>query len=285
MWNGFKKSIGSFEFVKSLIAKFLTVFGALTVVIKPLSSIYYQNAWGFKEYLLQGILALVLAAIWAFPKLKFSTKLSSPNVRVTIKVGDLFDEEDAHLVIGATDVFDTELGEIIAAHSIQGQMLTKKFHGNKNLLDQEIKNALAEKKLRPKKDNRKTRGKNERYPIGTTIAIGTTSQRFFLTAYSFMTNRLMSKSTPNGIWKALGNLWHEVRVKGQGKKVAMGILGSDLARTSTTREMLINMIILSFVLASKERFITRELVILIHPKDMEHVNLVELQNYVKKLCY
>ncbi|MGZ4107114.1 MAG: macro domain-containing protein, partial [Tumebacillaceae bacterium] len=118
MWNGFKKSIGSFEFVKSLIAKFLTVFGALTVVIKPLSSIYYQNAWGFKEYLLQGILALVLAAIWAFPKLKFSTKLSSPNVRVTIKVGDLFDEEDAHLVIGATDVFDTELGEIIAAHSI-----------------------------------------------------------------------------------------------------------------------------------------------------------------------
>ncbi|MTJ17659.1 hypothetical protein FJR09_01265 [Dolichospermum sp. UHCC 0406] len=87
------------------------------------------------------------------------------------------------IVIGANDVFDTELGEIIKSSSVQGQFLKQIYKGKQDELDVDIETALQEYIGNRNLDPDKKRGKAWRYPIGTTITLGSYEKRYFLTAY------------------------------------------------------------------------------------------------------
>lgn len=246
-----RRDILSIEFVKKFIRTFLTIFGGVTVVVKPLSTYFPKFVpMGLLGFTTQIILSLLIAIIIVFPKSKFSCSLKSINSKVTIKMADLF-EEEGHLVIGINDVFDTELGEVIKPGSIQGQFLTRKYHNDASRLDTDIETALEKLSLMPIRDTNKVRGKQLRYPIGTVATLGMGTQKYFLSAYSTMGPNLKAQATVDDIWNSLSNLWSEIRIHGQGTKVSMAVLGSDLARTSVTREILIKTIVLSFVVASK----------------------------------
>jgi hypothetical protein len=280
MWQIIKFNFRTKEFYGSLIKKFLTVFGGITVILKPANTYFPQFVPNsFEGIIFQLVIALFVALIWAFPKGSFSIQLfSTNNSAVTIKVGDLFDGK-GHLVIGINDVFDTEIGEIIKQNSVQGQFLTNIYQGNNERLDKDIDDKITEKNILPiSADLSKYKGKNKRYPIGTTIALGNGTQRYFLCAYSTMGSDLKAKSSINELWLSLNNIWKEVRLKGQGTKVSMPIVGSELARISADRNILIKLIIMSFVLHSKEEFICNELDIVIHKNDLKYINLVDIQN-------
>ena len=285
MWQIILLSLKTKEFYISLIKKFLAVFGGITVVIKSLNT-YFPDfiPSSFEGILLHIGIALLISFIWAWPKGTHSVKLySSNNCTLTIKVGDLFKEE-GHLVIGINDVFDTEIGEIIKQYSVQGQFLEKIYQGNLQSLDRDIDNAISEKGLQPIiVDSTKIKGKNKRFPLGTTITLGSGTKCYFLSAYSCMGSDLKAKSTIDNLWVSLSEIWGEVRLKGQGTKLSMPVVGSELARLSADRNILIKLIALSFVLNSKEEFICEELKIIIHKNDLKYINLVDIQNSISNL--
>lgn len=186
-----KKSISVRIFLKLLIRiqpkrvsrTFVSIFGLIWLFLEPAGFFFPERLdWGWQGYVWLTLLSLLCAIVTNFPRRSVYRSLSSPNSVIEIKVGDLFDEPK-HLVIGVNDVFDTALGEILKPSSIQGQFLTKVYHGDQQRLDTDIDKALIFVEARKQEELRKKKGKIWRYPIGTTLALGLPEKRYFLSAY------------------------------------------------------------------------------------------------------
>lgn len=274
-----KVSLGQFW------TSFSSTFGAIWLFLEPASFFLPERLnFGSDGYISLVVTSLLIALWQNRPKLCVSQKLSSPDTQVELRVGDLFDQ-DAHLVIGFNDVFDTEIGEIIRDSSVQGQFLTRMYRNDRQRLDAEIETALQAEERDRRLAQNKTYGKFWRYPIGTTLTLGSHEKRFFLTAYGYMSNDLTVKSDPDSISTALDELWQEMRCKCHGTAVAIPIIGSDLARTGLSRMQLAKLIISSFIVSSKRRFITCKLTVLVYPKDLDNVDIYELQDFLKSVCF
>lgn len=264
---------------------FLNVFGLLWLLIEPGTLFFPQYLnFGWLGYFGLAAVSLAIAVIQCFPRFSVCQALSSPDSAVEIKIGDLFDEP-GHLVIGTNDIFDTELGEVIKASSVQGQFLTRIYGNDRSRLDADIEVALQGYQAQRTKEPNKQKGKSLRYPIGTTIALGSPDKRYFWTAYGYMSNDLRVKSNADYIWNSLSRLWEEVRRKGHGIDVAIPVIGADLARTNLPRMALAKLIILSFVVASKKEFVTRKLTLVIYPRDLENTDFYELEAFLKSACF
>jgi len=166
-----------------------------------------------------------------------------------------------------------------------GQFLTKIYGGDISKLDKEIYNELTPHQHTAIIDVSKSHGKNSRYPIGTTITLGNIKRRYYLTAYSNMSADLVCTGNADTVIKSLDCLWNEVRRRGQGYSISMPIVGSDLARTNLSRTTLIKIIVSSFILASKQQFVSKQLTILVYPKDIEDVNLYEISDFLKAVSF
>lgn len=264
---------------------FLNVFGLLWLFIEPGTLFFPEKLnFGWIGYFSLVAVSLVIAVILSFPRNTVSKALSSPDSVVEIKIGDLFDEP-GHLVIGANDVFDTELGEVIKPSSVQGQFLTRIYGNDRTRLDADLEAALQGYKAQRTKEPNKKKGKSLRYPMGTTIALGSADKRYFWTAYGYMGNDLRVQSNVDYIWNSLSRLWEEVRQKGHGMNVAIPVIGADLARTNLPRMVLAKLIITSFVVASKKEFVARKLTLLIYPRDLENTDFYDLEDFLSSACF
>lgn len=271
--------------LRRLASSFISIFGLLWLLIEPGALFFPQYLnFGWIGYFGLVVVSLVIAVIQRFPQRKICKPLSSPDSVVEIKIGNLFDES-GHLVIGANDVFDTELGEVIKPSSVQGQFLTRIYSNDRTRLDTDIEAALQIYKAQRIKEPNKKKGKTWRYPIGTTVALGSPDKRYFWSAYGYMGNDLRIQSNADYIWNSLSNLWEEVRQKGHGMDVAIPVIGADLARPNLPRMTLAKLIILSFVVASKKDFVTRKLTLVIYPKDVENTDFYELEDFLASACF
>jgi hypothetical protein len=271
--------------LKRIAAAFVGIFGLIWLFIEP-GGLFLPEwfQWGWWGYLGLAGLSLLIALATNLPRRAIARSLSSPDSTIEIKIGDLFDEPE-HLVIGANDVFDTELGEVIRPTSVQGQFLTRIYNNDQARLDADIDAALAPLRRLRMGEPAKIKGKTWRYPLETTIVLGSGNRRYFLSAYGFMGNDLRVKSTADTIWNSLSKLWEQVRLKGHGLNVAIPVIGSDLARTNLPRMALIKLIIISFIAASKKEFVARKLTVVIHPKDLDTVDFSALKDFLESACF
>jgi hypothetical protein len=271
--------------LKRIGITFASIFGLIWLFLEP-AGLFLPKwlNWGWQGYLGLASLSLLCAIALNLPRKSICRSLSSPDSVVEIRVGDLFDEL-GHLVIGANDVFDTEPGEVIRPTSVQGQFLMRVYQGNYRQLDAEIEVSLDPFKSERKRESGKRKGKSWRYPIGTTAVLGFPEKRYFLNAYGYMENDLRVKSTADDIWRSLSCLWEQIRLKGHGLEVAMPVIGSDLARTNLPRMTLTKLIVISFIAASKKDFVTKKLTVVIHPKDLNSVDLYALEDFLDSACF
>jgi len=270
---------------KKLGRTFVAIFGLFWLFIEPAGIFWPQWLnWGLSGYIGLVVFSLLCTILLNLPRISVSRSLSGPDSTIEIKIGDLFDEP-GHLVIGTNDVFDTELGEVINPSSVQGQFLTQVYQGDQRRLDADINTALENIRDTGKKDANKKKGKSWRYPIGTTLVLASPDKRYFLTAYGYMRNDLRVKSTADDIWHSLSRLWKEVRLKGHGSEIAIPIIGSGLARTNLPRMTLTKLIIISFIAASKEEFVSKKLTIVLHPNDLDSVDFYALEEILNLTCF
>jgi hypothetical protein len=278
---GYKRTILSWHTLKKLVSSFFQAFGALALLLSVFE-IFFPNKLniGYPGLAIFSGLSFLWAIVTVIPRRNIARQLSVPETKITIKIGDLF-KEDAHLVIGMSDVFDTEKGDIIKPTSIQGQFLTTIYNNDRARLDNDLDNAL--RGISGKQDKQKSSGKNIRYPIGTVATLTMGTKKYFCSAYSHMGSNLKAQSDIKKLSTSLELLWDEIRLKGQGEKVAMAVIGSDLARVGHTasHSNLIKLIVSSFILASREGMITQELAIIIHPSKLERVNMMELNEFLQ----
>jgi hypothetical protein len=229
---------------------------------------------------------IVIGTLHAWPKFETDHRYKHPEFTIRVKCGNIFDEQ-GNVIVGFTDTFDTDMrdGVVINPNSVQGQFQSRYHSGDTASLDREIEERLQGNRLVGRETiETKRQGKLDRYPIGTTITLNYGDVRVYAVAYGFMRNDLRVSCSVDALWKSLTSTWDAVRVNGGLEPVATPIIGSELARVgSLDRTSLIKMIALSFVASSREEIVSRQLTIMVHPKDRQFVNLIDVENFLKSL--
>ena len=200
--------------------------------------------------------------------------------------GDLFDQDDANLVVGFSDTFDTatEQDLVISRESVQGQLVERLFGGERRLLDDRIQAGLrAVTALRTERPRDKPRGRRVRYPLGTTVPLAVDGRRVFAVAYSRLGNDLVARSAPADLRASLDSLWPAVARYGMYKPVAVALIGSGLARiVELDRTQLLLMIADSFAEhCRREPATAPELRVVMRPSDLERTDLSALGTYLR----
>ncbi|MFI6053884.1 macro domain-containing protein [Streptomyces violascens] len=231
--------------------------------------------------------SIATGLIRAHPKTSITRDFERPQVSVTVKIGDLFDEA-SHLVIGFNDTFDTDTTDdlIISRSSVQGQFLERIYEGDRRRLNTDIRVTLSETSPAiSESPSDKPHGKLDRYKIGTVAVLRKSSKIFFCIAYGRMQNNLVVRSSADDLWRSLDHLWESVDASGRREPVAMPVVGSEMARINhLDREVLLRMILLSFVAHSRQSPVTKELTIAIHPKDAHLVDMLALQSEIGEVA-
>lgn len=188
--------------------------------------------------------------------------LDGLKTAVVVMTGDLFAQDDANLVVGFCDTFDTdtERSIIISRESAQGMLLDRMYDGDRDQLDRDIRAALTRTpKVAVELRTAKPRGKLTRYPPGTVATLHHATRRVFGVAYSRMGNNLMAQSSVPMLQASLHNLWEAVYRHGQLKPVAMPLVGSGLSRTGASYEELLTLIVSSFEASARSHYLGPEL--------------------------
>jgi DNA-binding SARP family transcriptional activator len=212
--------------------------------------------------------------------------LTDPPTAVVVTAGDLFAQDDAHLVVGFTDTFDTSTDQdiVISSASVQGQLTRRLYGGDRERLDRALRGALRH--ITPAGTETraaKRRGKLTRYPLGSVAVLHHTGRCVFAVAYSRMGNDLVAGSSRTALRLGLEGLWGAVHRHGQRKPVAVPLIGAGLARVDPMRrEELLTMVIESFVENSRRRLLAPELRIVVRPEELAEIEISEVADFLQK---
>ena len=210
----------------------------------------------------------------------FREDLTDPDIAVVVMSGDLFTQEDANLVVGFCDTFDTDTDRsiIFSCDSTQGMLLQRLYGGDRAKLDRDLKGALAHvPKVSIESRSAKRLGKLTRYPVGTAVTLHLANRRVFGLAYSRMGNNLVAQSSLTVLRNSLDNLWEEVYLNGQLKPIAMPLIGSGLSRVhEASHDDLLSMIVRSFTASSRRRYICPELRVILQEPAFEKIRIAEI---------
>jgi hypothetical protein len=213
-----------------------------------------------------------------------------PGLRAELVVrrGDLFDQDDANLVIGFGDTFDTATDGYAAAiskESVQGQLIDRVYGGDRTQLDADLVRGLQGiKPIAVESTQAKPRGKRRRYPVGTVTPLPLDGRRVFAVVHCRQDLDLVTHSSAGELRLALEQLWRAVRQQGLLKPVAIPLVGAGLARVNElSREQLMIMIIDTFLESCRDARCAPELRIVLRPADMERVRILDVARFVEAL--
>lgn len=267
-----------------VLTALLSSFGGLWLLVEVSSFFSSQLAQVFRNswwvFLLLGV---GLAAWMNRPRHEAICRLSGRDVSIVIRVADMFSLPGA-VVIGTNTTFDTDLvGGIIAPNSVQGQF-TRRYYGAVTHLDTDLAGALTQ--VTVSRSVARGRGKENEYPIGTTVRVVAPLRTAYFVAIASLNEYGVAQGSFDDLKISLPQLWETVRTRGGFERLVMPVLGSGYARLTQTREEIIREIIQSFVAACASYRPTDSLTIVIPPLDFyEHgVDLRQLESYLQHIC-
>ena len=282
MSSGVARDLRTRRFWRTFVTQAFAAVGLMAVVIE-LYDIFQPDRLSKSDWpvpLFVIAIALAYAAYRSWPR-PVEQQYSRPNTKIRIVVGDLF-EQDANLVIGMATTFDTAVPHVISKTSVQAQLLERGYSSDIVALDADLDQALSGVATTGsiQKD-----GKCETYPLGTIAVIQHNRRHYFCAAYTEMNDRNEAQGTVAGVWRCLENLWDEVRVRSNGDPVAMPVIGGGQARMSQVlpAQDSIRLIIMSFLLASRDRRVCDRLDIVVREQDVRTLDMLELQAFLTSL--
>lgn len=276
------RDIRTRRFWKILITQAFALFGALAAVAGAVA-LFAPNLFIGRGWLawpaLAGAVAYGVMQAWPRP---VETSYQSPATSIKLIRGDLFEQQDAHLVIGVSDTFDTA-APYIAPRSVQGQFLQRVYGNDVRQLDADIDHELAH--VLPIGEVEGKQGKITRYPLGTTVTLRANALRYFLVAYTLMDKGSTASSTTDGVWNSLSELWKAVRANSNGGRVCVPMIGGGQSKLSPVLPAAdsVRFIALSFMLASRTSKVCDELIIVAPPAEYDALDHLEIQAFLNSL--
>lgn len=277
VWQSFKIGFGR-RWWRGLTAA-LSVLGTvwlLTEVITRVSkdASTWLDGHGVGYLVVAGLLSLAgfLGSIYEHREVSF--RLPNTGTTLTLKFANIFDEA-TDWIVAVNEYFDSTLGDIVAATSLHGQVISRVYGGNEQSFRADVDNALA-----GYQGVREARAKGHpiRYPLGTVAIIKNGPHRIYLVALTktdVVTHR--ANSTVPILWDALGEALAAVDRVGNGAPVAMPLIGNGRASLNIAPQHLLRLIALKIVDAKRTHDLPRNMTINLSDDCFEHLDIVEIK--------
>lgn len=257
----------------------LSMLGSIWLATEVLTRVSSSlNQWLDDNGILYLAAAAAAAAIAfvcsAFEARSVTFLIPNTDTFLTLKFSDIF-AEDADWIIGVNELFDSTIGNIVAANSLHGQVISKIYNGNEAAFRQEVDAALA---AVPSQTVQRAAGQTEKYPLGTTAVLPRGNRKLYLVAISstnLATNR--SQSTVPTLWDALRAAFHMVDTQGNGAPLALPLMGNGRAGISIPPQHLLRIITLRITELSKQYDLPSRISINLADDCFEHLDLVEIK--------
>jgi len=280
--NPLRRDLRTKRFWRHFLINAFACMGALSAAIQALIVFFPDLAKlaGGKAFLAFTVVGIVFGLARSWPR-PIREDFSAPKTSIVIEEGNLLDEK-GHIVLGMCTTFDTKTPNIIARTSLQGQAQDRLFNNDDDEFNRHIEEALQSKQP---VGTLKKPGKTRLYDLGTVLPIKQAARLLYLLAYCQMNEQNEARATVDGVWKSLLSLWEEISRSGNGSPVSMPVIGGGLARLSSIlpAQDSIRLIALSFIFASRKEKVCDELRIVVHPKDFERLDRLELQSFLTSL--
>jgi len=261
-----------------LISSFLEFFGAAWLLIETTS--YFSPA---VRQFAEGNIALFFGVLFAagigtlakaWEPTAVSICLPTTDTKVTIKFGDLFEDQSNHIVIPVNDGFDGELGQTVSPKSLHGQFIQRFYQGNQREFEK-ARDALLPK---PQANSSGRSGRKLAYPIGTTIGLPLAGRNAFLFALANTDpDTRKARSDVSKMWAAMMKLWSNVRYTANGHSVSLPLVGGGLSGVGLEPKRLLQLILLSILVSTREAEVSKNFNIVLHPSLFDSVDLRALQ--------
>jgi antiphage defense system Thoeris ThsA-like protein len=229
---------------------------------------------GFLTFFITGC---VLGVVWFFIDghfvagfLKRSIAISSNAIDsvITIVFDDLFTQEGC-LAISVNEYFDSTVdGKHVAQNSLHGLMLTKFWAGHVADWDSQVALELTSISPEAVTMDRPAPGKQDKYPIGTTVSVVKNDHEFLCVVLTNTdTTSLKASASSANLHNALRGLLRKSRVVCSGRPLSIPLIGSGLAGTGIKPNIIVDLILLAIFEESKKEKVTGNIRIIL-PKDM-----------------
>lgn len=271
------------RFWLKFLTKTFALIGTVTAIVKGIAALLPGHAYWFDgggvfvtSSIFCGMIGLALT--WPRP---IECEYASPQTKIRIVKGDLF-EQDADIVVGITNTFDTEIPHIIEQKSLLGQAIARLYGNDWKRLDTDIEIALGVKQVIGTIDKP---GKQNVYEPGTVATVISGPRRVYFSAYSEMSDNNNASTKIELVTKSLYMLWDEVGRKGNGQPVAIVPWGGGLSRISRIlpAQDSIRLIILTFMFASRHQKVSDELTMVVPEAFFKNLDRLELQAFLNSL--
>jgi hypothetical protein len=230
------------------------------------------------------VIGFFIAITRSRPKLTAEEKLNNRDISIAVTIGDLFKQNGA-LVISSNTTFDTHISKDgISEKSTQGQFTKRLYYGDEAQLDKDISFALQD--IQPEILAGKRIGKNQKYPIGTTVKLNPKNQSVYMLAIANINEYGVASATYDDLKQALACLWLFIGSRGLKENIVIPLIGTGFARLPQSREEIIREIIKSYIAACSESTFSDKLTIVISPSDIERhkIHFNELEEYISHVC-
>ena len=205
--------------------------------------------------------------------------IKMPHIRTTISIfaGDLLSQEGC-LIVPANDFFDNVVNEdLVAAKSIDGQMIKRFWSGNIEAMNAEVSRQLEAESY----DfvTRDAPAKTKRYKIGTSIILKA-SEKIRVLWVALSTTDVETNKTHadlDDLALAIRSALVKARNKGNGDALNIPLMGGGLSRTGMSSAFLLNLQIGIVVDESKKQNITEEINIVLTRAVLGDINLLEVK--------
>lgn len=252
-----------------LLGKIGTILGiaSIFVSIQDSCKIFY----GFIIFIFL-IILLVLIILKANYKSRLVLIINSK--KVNIYFGDIFETNGLKL-IPFNEYFDTLVDDlIISKKSLNGKFI-EKFYSDVTQLDSYISEAL---KLKSHELNsNRSKGKKEKYALGTTIEI---EHEYLLSAFTHFDERNRAFLDKGEYLQYLNNMWDEVNVIYASRNINIPLIGSGITRVgaSMTLQDYLEQILFSIKFSNIKMDHTSCINIILNESIKDEINLFNIKN-------
>ena len=252
---------------------------ALWAPIEPLSAITALPKWVFTYALPAAVLFYAIRRSFSRKKLK----LHGPNgLRVEIVFGDLFEQRDCNLAIGADDFFYTRSGKFVTPRSMISLLHGRRYANLSEAEFDELVHTAAHDSPAEHVEYKAAglpaimRSRTCRFPVGTTAVLAGNDEHHFIVA---LCKIALNESPPTGrasagdLLQALMGLWSSIRSHPKGKTIAVPLLGAGMTGTGLRATEVLRFMVSSLACAARTAPLPDPVRIVIHPSHSDDVVL------------
>jgi hypothetical protein len=257
--------------------KFTSVISATLSLIVLFVTIPEERQATYGWYFL-GLLAIIYLAIWLWSNNLNKIDISVEGSDVTIKVGDIFQQEGLK-AIAFNEYFDTQVdNRVIAEKSLNGLFIQKHLHAPVSELDRHIDNYAFESGEILDTNSARQLGKKVRHQIGTICLY----QDYLLTAFSRFDENNRAQLTMPEYLEFLINFWDKVNNVYAQKNVSTPIFGSGITRIkghkNISDEDLLKIMLWTFRISEMRFKYPARLTVVIHKDKIAQINLLDIKS-------